>query len=93
MQREDRKTVSLTLCNDWVEDNFTPECLSVVQHIASQSKEYHRDAKDKRKLHSGFLSVDKENGDMEPVSWEGIHDLHVNAMRYLPPKKNQVNRR
>ena len=31
LQREDGKTVSLTLCSDWVEDNFTPECLSIVQ--------------------------------------------------------------
>ena len=24
---------------------------------------------------------------MEPVSWEGIHDLYVSDIRYLPPKK------
>jgi hypothetical protein len=69
--------------NDWVEDNFTKESLSVVQRIALQTQEVHFDKVLDKNEH-GYLSLDKEgkkyvltNTDLRQIS----------KVRYLPLKE------
>jgi hypothetical protein len=73
------KVRTFQVANDWVESNFTKECLAVVQKIALDTKEVYKDKKSS-KSHYGFISMDNPNQTAE------LDNRQVSKIRYLPGK-------
>jgi hypothetical protein len=60
VEKEDGSKKEYQVANNWVEDNFTAECLSVVQQIAQETREVYKNrSTDKTEI--GYVGLAKEN--------------------------------
>ena len=80
------------VATNWVEANFTAECLSIVQRVAKETKEVFRNRlNDKQEV--GYLSLLKEDNIKKltvkiPRGGKKKDDVRqVSKIRYIPPKK------
>ena len=82
--QEDGKVKNWVVANDWVEDNFSKECLTIVQRVALQSAKVYQD-KNSSKTERGYLSL----ADEPNYNKLKIDERQISQIRYLPPKKKR----
>jgi hypothetical protein len=75
-----RKTILYTPTNDWVENNFTEECLAIVQAIAEETNTVYK-IKNSSKTEQGCIPL------AQVLTYKvGKDDLQISKMRYIPPR-------
>jgi hypothetical protein len=86
VEKEDGTTKKYRVASDWVEENFTPEALSIVQQIEKETKETFKD-KNSSRTESGYLSLDSKVVQKRKLQGKLIVDKRqISKLRYLPGK-------
>ena len=79
VEMPDGKLKQLALATDWVEANFTPQAIAIVQKVAFDTAQVHT-FQDQSTSEYGYLSLENEEGNHK---WD---DRQISKIRWIPPK-------